>query len=106
METNGSDRLDRIERILEEVSKTLEKVAWSQTEAIKSHAEMSAEVDRRLSEMAARQQYHDEAFERFDVDMKKLRDAIEDNREDITALLRIAQLHDRRLNRLEGGEPT
>lgn len=42
--TNGSDRLERIERILEQVAKSQEQVAKVQ------------------QEMAARQQYHDEAI--------------------------------------------
>ena len=74
----GSDRLDRIERILEE--------------------------------MIARQQYHDEAFERHDAEMKsiretigEIRDAIAVDAENIRALARIAELHHERLERLEGG---
>ena len=64
---NGSERLDRIERILEE--------------------------------MAARQQYHDEAFERHDANMKRIEEAV-------LALARIAEAHQERLKRLEGNEPT
>ena len=70
--TNGSERLDRIERILEE--------------------------------MAARQQYHDEAFERHDAQMKVIRDAIAVDAENIRALARIAELHNHRLEHLEGGD--
>ncbi|MEO5926340.1 MAG: hypothetical protein ABIR70_21135 [Bryobacteraceae bacterium] len=72
-----NDRLDRVERNLDDVSE-------------------------KLRYMAARQQYHDKAFERFDVDMKKLNQAIAHNTENIGALIRIAELHDRRLNNLEG----
>ncbi len=77
---NNGDRLDRIEGILEEVVK-------------------------RQHEMAARQQYHDEAFERFDAEMTVLKQAIAANAEHISALVRVAELHHERLNRLEGDEP-
>jgi hypothetical protein len=59
-------------------------------------------VERILEEMAVRQQYHDEAFERFDVEMRELKAVIANDAENIQALLRIAVLHDRRLNNLEG----
>ena len=74
---NGSERLDRIERILEEVAK-------------------------RQEEMAARQQYHDEAFERHDAEIKKILSAIAIDAENIRALARVAELHHERLERLEG----
>ena len=54
--------------------------------------------------MAARQQYHDEAFERFDAEMKVVKEAIAANTENIRALVRVAELHHERLNRLEGDE--
>ena len=84
--TNGSDRLDRIERILEEVAKTQQ-------------------------EMAARQRYHDEAFERFDADMKQIKEAsaentanIAENTANIKALVRLAGQHHRRLDSLESAQ--
>jgi uncharacterized protein YukE len=84
--TNGNDRLDRIEGILERIA-------------------------RRQDEMAARQQYHDEAFERFDVEMKEIREtitvinqAIAADAENIRALARIAELHQQRLDRVEGDQ--
>jgi cell fate regulator YaaT (PSP1 superfamily) len=83
---NGSERLDRIERILEQVAKSQQ-------------------------EMAARQQYHDEAFERHDAEMKRhdaemkvIREAIAADAKNIRALVRIAELHHHRLERLEGGK--
>ena len=83
--TNGSDRLDRIENILEEVAK-------------KQH------------EMAARQQYHDEAFERHDAAMKEHNAAIKEHdaemkdiRDAIAALVHVAGVQNQRLDRLEGG---
>ncbi len=81
MTTDGSERLDRIERILEQVAKS-------------------------QHEMAARQQYHDEAFERHDSEMKVIREAIAADAENIRALARIAELHHQRLEHLEGGEST
>jgi hypothetical protein len=78
--TNGNDRLERIEAILEQVAHSLQ-------------------------DMAARQQYHDEAFERHDAEMKLIREAIAADGENIQALARIAELHNRRLEDLEGGEP-
>ena len=77
--TNGEERLDRIEQILENVARSLQEVA-------------------------ARQQYHDEAFERHDAAMKSIREAIAIDAENIRALARIAELHNRRLSDLEGGE--
>lgn len=91
--TNGSDRLDRIEGILERVAGDLEKVTGS-----------LRALDGRLHEMAARQQYHDEAFERHDVEMKSIREAQAVDGEHIRALVHIAELHQRRLEGLEGGE--
>lgn len=82
--TNGSDRLDRIERILEEVGLSLKQVA------------------RRQEEMAARQQYHDDAFERRQTEMNLIRRTIASNTENIQALL-AAELRHRRLDDLEGG---
>jgi hypothetical protein len=82
----ASDRMDRFERNL-------------------------AEVGVILREMAARQQYHDEAFERFDVESKefnarmaRLEAVVANDTENIQSLLRIAEMHDRRLNSLEGSD--
>lgn len=71
--TNGDSRLDRIERILEE--------------------------------MAVRQQYHDEAFERQDGELKRLRELVEIDSQNIRALARIAERHQERLDDLEGQGP-
>lgn len=76
---SSNERLDRIERILEQVARS-------------------------QHEMAARQQYHDEAFERHDSEMKVIREAIAADAENIRALARIAELHHQRLEHLEGGE--
>jgi len=85
--TNGNDRLDRIEDILELVGSRLDQIA------------------KRQDEMAARQQYHDEAFERQDAEIKRILEAVAADGENIRALARIAELHHERLDRLEGGEP-
>jgi len=85
--TNGNDRLDRIEDILELVGARLDQIA------------------KRQDEMAARQQYHDEAFERQDAEIKRILEAVAADGENIRALARIAELHHERLDRLEGGEP-
>ena len=53
--------------------------------------------------MAVRQQYHDETIERHDAEMKALKEASEADTKKILALLRIAELHQRRLEGLERG---
>jgi peptidoglycan hydrolase CwlO-like protein len=65
--TNGNERLDRIERILDRLAQSIHQVA-------------------------ARQQYHDEAFNRHDAEMKSIREAIAIDAENIRALARIAEL--------------
>jgi methyl-accepting chemotaxis protein len=110
---NGNDRLDRIERILEEVAKKQDQAAdglkqtadgLKQTaDALKRTADSLTQVDKTLQDMAARQQYHDEAFERHDSEMKVIREAIAMDAENIRALARIADAHNRRLEDLEGG---
>jgi hypothetical protein len=83
---NGNDRLDRIEKILEQTAK-------------------------RQDEMAARQQYHDEAFERQDAESKRLQEQIDKltnalniDAENIRALARVAELHHEPLERLEDSQ--
>ncbi len=93
MMTNGNERLDRIEGILEHVAKRQEQF----------NKDLDR-VERILQDMAARQQYHDDAFERFDAEMKIIREAQAIDSENIRALARIAGAHNRRLEDLEGGE--
>jgi cell fate regulator YaaT (PSP1 superfamily) len=100
--TNGSERLDRIERILEQVAKGQEQF---QQQVAKSQEQFQEQVAKSHREMSARQQYHDEAFERHDAEMKSIREAIAVDSENIRALARIAELHNRRLEDLEGDEP-
>jgi hypothetical protein len=119
--TNGNERLDRIERILEQVANNQEQAAKNQEQAAKNqeqvannqeqaakNQELAAKnqvlVFKSLEEMAARQQYHDEAFDRHDAEMKVIREAIAADAENIRALARIAELHHQRLQDLEGGE--
>lgn len=111
--TNGNDRLDRIERILEEGSKRqAEFVAESanrharfEEELATRHARFEEEAAKRNQEFAARQQYHDEAFERHDAELKRILEAISVDAENIRALARIAELHQHRMDQLDGGEP-
>jgi hypothetical protein len=100
--TNGGDRLDRIEDILERVGKRLEEMAARQ----QYHDESLNKVNASLEYMAVRQQYHDEAFERHDAEMKALGAAMGIDAENIRALARIADVHNRRLEDFEGGEPS
>lgn len=96
--TNGSgERLDRVERILEELAKSQDRVA-------KSQEQFQEWVTKSHREMAARQQYHDEAFERHAAAIKGILEAIAVDSENIRALARIAELHNQRLEGLEGGE--
>src|SRR5947207_3028701 len=99
--TNGNERLDRIEGILEDLAQSQKRLADRQDEFTKG----LDRVDRILQELAARQQYHDEAFERHDAEMKLIREAQAIAGEHILALVRIVERHDRRLDNLEGEEP-
>ena len=119
--TNGDERMDRIEGILEQVANSLREVAARQhyhdeaferhdaqmkaiRETIRALAHVTEQSANSIREVAARQQYHDEAFERHDAEMKAIREAISVDAENIRALARIAELHHRRLTELEGGE--
>jgi uncharacterized protein (DUF3084 family) len=94
--TNGSERerLDRIERILDQTAQSQEQTAKNLARV----TEDLGQVTKSLQEMAARQQYHDEAFERHDAEMKLIRESIAADAENIRALVR--------LEHLEGGEAT
>ena len=98
--TNGNDRLDRVERILENLAQSQKRMDERQEQFTND----LDRVDRILQELAARQQYHDEAFERHDAQMKLVREAQAIAGEHILALVRIVERHDRRLDNLEGGE--
>lgn len=110
--TNGNDRLDHIERILAEVAESQKELTESNKELAESSKRLTAgleevnrtldRVGKRQEEMAARQQYHDEAFERADAETKALREFIMIDAENIRALARIAEHHNRRLEDLEG----
>ena len=70
-------------------------------------------IERILGEMAARQQYHDEAHERHDAEMKELRELVGEisrnlaiDAENIRRLANIAGAHEQRISDLEGGEPS
>lgn len=81
----------------------LSKLQKETAVSLKEAAESLVQVNKALQEMAVRQQYHDEAFERFDADMKVIKEAIAIDAENIRALVRIAELHNRRFEDLEGG---
>ena len=50
-------------------------------------------VKKILAEMAARQPYHDEAFERFNADMELMKEAQAVDTKRIRELVRVAELH-------------
>jgi malonyl CoA-acyl carrier protein transacylase len=102
--TNGTDRLDRIERILEEAAKRQDQFSANLAKDFERFSKNMDRVDGMLQEMAARQRYHDEAFEQHDAEMKVPRAAQTVDSENIRALARIAELHHLRLEHLEGGD--
>jgi hypothetical protein len=59
--------------------------------AIQPAAAFQEEVAQSHRDLAARQQYHDEAFERHDAEMRVIREAIAADAENIRALARIAE---------------
>ena len=100
------DRLDRIEGILEKVTYDSEKFQRD-LEKINLTLDKASALQH---EMAARQQYHDEAFERFDEwkrvfseMMLEIQENSARDGEHIRALVRIAELHSQRLDGIEGG---
>ena len=106
--TNGNDRLDRVEGILEEIALSQRQF---QEQVAQSRRQFEEQVARSQQDLAARQQYHDEAFERHDAEMKRhdaemkvIREAIAADAENIRALARRAEFH-KRLDHLEGEEP-
>jgi methyl-accepting chemotaxis protein len=107
--TSVDERFERIERNLERVTDNLKQISGELKQVSGELKQVSGEliqVSITLQEMAARQQYHDEAFERHDAEMKVIREAQTIDGENIRALVRIAELHSRRLEGLEGGEAT
>jgi uncharacterized protein (DUF2336 family) len=62
-------------------------------------------VERILDDMAARQRYHDEAFDRMDAEIKALKEVSAESTQNILRLARIAEIHHERLARLEGEQP-
>ena len=83
-------RFDRIEGILEQMTVRLEQMTVRQ-EQMTAHQE----------QMTARQHYHDEALERHDAQIKALIAASAADGENIRALVRVAEAHQRRLEDLE-----
>jgi hypothetical protein len=77
-----------------------------------SQRQFQEQVARSHQDLAARQQYHDEAFERHDAEMKRhdaemrvIREAIAADAENIRALERVAKFPNRRSDHLDGEEP-
>ena len=108
--TNGSgDRLTQIEGVLASLAtrqEEFEAQAAKRREAFEAHMEDHYQRMAKVqSEMAARQQYHDEALEHHDAEMKRILEAIDADGEHIRALVRIAELHSRRLEDLEDRPP-
>ncbi len=116
--TNGEDRLDRVERILEETARRQQQrdEEWSRRQQQRDEewsrrqqqlgeewSQQIQRVNKILEEMAARQRYHDEAHERHDAAIKTLIEAVRADGENIRALARIAEAHQRRLDDLDGG---
>lgn len=113
---NGNDRLDRAEQILNGVLESLDRIKESQDrlnesldrlkEANEAESrrfnESMKTIDKRLDYMAARQQYHDEAFERADAELKTLREMVMVDAQNIRALARIAERHQQRLDDIQG----
>lgn len=60
------------------------------------------ETNRIVREMAARQQYHDEAFDRMDAGMRRLQEAGERNERPIQSLSNLFLLHADRLENHAG----
>lgn len=85
---NLEERLERAERLLADT------------------VESQNATSRILREMAARQQYHDEAHERHDAAIKKLQEMVMETSAAVNALLEIAEHHQRRLDDLENGQTT
>ncbi|MCZ2146362.1 MAG: hypothetical protein LC126_01135 [Bryobacterales bacterium] len=93
--------------------KRFERIEAILAESAKRHAEAGREIDRRLAEMAARQQYHDEALERMDARLREtderirqLITAVEMDAANIRSLANVAAAHERRLSDLEGDATT
>lgn len=78
------ERFERIERTMDDSAKL----------AAKQHAEINAI----LQGMAARQQYHDEAFDRMDAGLRELREAGLQTERLVQTLSNILLLHEDRLD--------
>lgn len=93
--TNGEDRLDRVERILEETALRQQQLSEEWCRQLRA-------VNSVLEEMAARQRYHDEAHDRHDAAIKTIIEAARADGENIRALARIAEADERRLDDSDG----
>jgi len=84
MPDNGDPKRPSFEERLEAINHTLELVAAMHIDDDREFRERIAQLDKRIAEIARRQ---------------------EQDGEHIHALVRIAEIHEQRLSRLEGDEP-
>jgi hypothetical protein len=112
MTNGGGERLDRIEHILEDLARSQvtlqEQVARSQLQfqeqMVRGQSQFQEQAAKSQQEMAVRRQRRDAAGKRHDAEMKAICESIAVTGERIRALVRIEDLHHRRLENLEGGE--
>ena len=104
-------RFDRIEGILERMAVGHEQLIARQEQMTARQEQMTTRQEQMTAsqqqitasqqQMTARQQYHDEAFERHDAQIKDLIAAVIADGENIRALARVAEAHQRRIEDLE-----
>ncbi len=99
-ETNGSSRLDRIERIIENLSIKIDNL----TVNIENLSVNIESLHSSVSELYGTAQEHGRAIDRHDEVLDKLLAETRQDAENIRALARIAEIHERRLSGLEGDE--
>src|SRR6266542_806160 len=99
-ETNGSSRLDRIERIIENLSIKIDNL----TVNIENLSVNIESLHSSVSELYGTAQEHGRAIDRHDEVLDRLLAETRQDAENIRALARIAEIHERRLSGLEGDE--
>lgn len=96
--TNGNERLDRIERILERASERQDRT----DEHLNRTSERLDRLTERHEALAESVQLHDAAITRLEEAQRKNEILAGQTLEMINSLARIAQAHERRLDQLEG----
>lgn len=103
--TNGNERLERIERILERASERQDRTD-EHLNRTNEHLNRTSERLDRLTErheaLAESVQLHDAAITRLEEAQRKNEILAGQTLEMINSLARIAQAHERRLDQLEG----